>query len=84
MVGADPDRFARVVVSNTGMPAAAGFQGWIGYTLFKLAVWWQGAVTMEELKRELTFPRWVAYSYYVDELPVGELMQFMGAECFRG
>ena len=35
---------------------------------------------MEELKRELTFPRWVAYSYYVDELPVGELMQFMGAD----
>ncbi len=80
VVGADPDRFARVVVSNTGMPAASGVRGWIGYTLFKLAVWWQGAVTMEELKRELTFPRWVAYSYYVDELPVGELMQFMGAD----
>jgi haloalkane dehalogenase len=79
VVGADPDRFARVVVSNTGMPAASGLQGWIGYTMFKLAVWWQGAVTMEELKRELTFPRWVAYSYYVEELPVGELMQFMGA-----
>jgi len=80
VVGADPDRLARVVVSNTGMPAASGIQGWIGYTMFKLAVWWQGAVTMEELKRELTFPRWVAYSYYVDELPVGELMQFMGAD----
>jgi len=79
VVGADPDRFARVVVSNTGMPAASGFAGFVGYTMFKLAVWWQGAVTMEELKQELTFPRWVAYSYYVDELPVGELMQFLGA-----
>ena len=79
VVGADPDRFASVVVSNTGMPAASGLGGFIGYPMFKLAVWWQGAVTMEELKRELTFPRWVAYSYYVEELPVGELMQFLGA-----
>jgi len=79
VVGADPDRFARVVVSNTGMPAATGFGGFFGYTMFKLAVWWQGAVTMEELRQEITFPRWVAYSYYVDDLPVGELMQFLGA-----
>jgi len=79
VVGADPDRFDRVVVSNTGMPAASGFGGFVGYTMFKLAVWWQGAVTMEELQQDLTFPRWVAYSYYVDELPVGELMQFLGA-----
>jgi haloalkane dehalogenase len=74
VVGAHPDRFARVVVSNTGMPAASGIQGWLGYALFKFAVWRQGAVTLEELKAELTFPRWVAYSYYVEELPVGELM----------
>ena len=80
VVGADPDRFARVVVSNTAMPAASGFAGWVGYTMFKLAVWWQGAVTMDELKAELTFPRWVAYSYHVEDLPVGELMRFMGVE----
>ncbi|MFT7653505.1 MAG: haloalkane dehalogenase [Limisphaerales bacterium] len=79
VVGADPDRFARVVVSNTGMPAASGFQGWIGYTMFKLAVWWEGDVALEDLMAELTFPRWVAYSYYVEELPVGEVMRFMGA-----
>lgn len=80
VVGADPDRFARVVVSNTGLPAASGLRGFLGYTMFKLAVWWQGEVTMEELQRELTFPRWVAYSYYVDDLPVGELMRFLGAK----
>lgn len=79
VVGADPDRFARVVVSNTGMPAAGGIQGWIGYPLFKLMVWWQGEVTLEELRSEVTFPRWVAYSYHVEDLPVGELMGFMGA-----
>ena len=80
VIGADPDRFARVVVSNTAMPGASGLGGYLGYPMFKLAVWWQGAVTMEELQQELTFPRWVAYSYTVEDLPVGELMQFMGAK----
>ena len=79
VVGALPDRFARVVVSNTGMPASDGIRGWIGYPLFKLLVWWQGALTLEELAAELTFPRWVAFSYYIDELPIGDIMKFMGA-----
>ena len=35
VVTADPARFARVVVSNTAMPAASGIQGWVGYPLFK-------------------------------------------------
>ena len=78
VVGAEPERFARVVVSNTGMPAASGIQGWIGYPLFKLAVWWEGPMTMEELQSNLTFPRWVAYNYHVEDLPVGEIMSFMG------
>ncbi len=80
VVAADPDRFARVVVSNTGLPAASGLQGWFGYTLFKLSVWWTGPLTMEELRAETTFPRWVAYSYYIDELPIGELLGFMGGD----
>ncbi len=80
VVAAEPERFARVVVSNTGMPAASGIQGWIGYPMFKLAVWWAGEVTLEELRAEVTFPRWVAYSYGVDELPIDEIMSFMGAD----
>lgn len=80
VVAAEPERFARVVVSNTGLPSASGIRGWIGYPLFKLAVWWEGAVTFEELQAELTFPRWVAYSYYVDDLPIGRLMGFMGGD----
>ena len=78
VVAAEPDRFSRVVVSNTGLPAASGFQSWIAYPLFKLAVWWEGAMTMEELATDLTFPRWVAYSYHVEDLPIGRLMSFMG------
>ena len=78
VVAAEPERFARVVVSNTGLPAADGVQGWVGYTMFKLAVWWEGALTLEELRSDLTFPRWVAYSYHVEDLPIGRLMSFMG------
>ncbi len=80
VVAAEPDRYARVVVSNTGLPSASGLQGWIGYPLFRLAVWWEGPMTMEELRSNVTFPRWVAYSYHVDDLPIGELMDFMGGE----
>lgn len=79
VIAAQPKHFSRAVVSNTGLPSAEGIQGWAGYPLFKAAVWWQGAVTLEELQAETTFPRWVAYSHYIDDLPVGELMQFMGA-----
>jgi haloalkane dehalogenase len=80
VVAAEPDRFARVVVSNTGLPSAEGIQGYLGYPLFKLAVWWQGPVTMDELREETTFPRWVAYSHNMEDLPVGELMRFMGGD----
>jgi haloalkane dehalogenase len=79
LVTAEPERFARVVVSNTGLPAADGLQGWIGYPLFRLNVWWTGPLTMDELRADLTFPRWVAYSHHEDDLPIGELMSFMGA-----
>ncbi len=78
VVAAQPDRFARVVVSNTALPSASGVQGWIGYPLFKLAVWREGAMTFEELQANITFPRWVAYSYHVEELPIGNVMSFLG------
>ncbi|MFV2090599.1 MAG: haloalkane dehalogenase, partial [Pseudomonadales bacterium] len=80
VVTAVPERFARVVVSNTGLPSADGIQGWIGYPLFKLSIWWEGDVTFDELQSEVTFQRWVAYSHNVDDLPVGELMNFMGGK----
>ncbi|MFT4520078.1 MAG: haloalkane dehalogenase [Halioglobus sp.] len=79
VVAAAPDRFSHVVVSNTGMPAADGLAGMFGYTLFKLGVWWEGAVTYEELAADVSFLRWAAYSHNVDNLPVGDLMMFMGA-----
>ena len=80
VVAAEPERFARVVVSNTGLPSASGIKGWIGYPLAKLAVWWQGAITLDELRENVTFLRWMTYTHYVDDLPVGEIMQFMGGD----
>ena len=78
VVAAAPERFARVVVSNTGLPAATGLRATVGYPLFRLGVWWEGGMTLDELRENVTFPRWAAYSYYVEDLPIGELMGFMG------
>ena len=45
-----PDRFARVVVSNTGMPSRGGFGAFLFKNFIKLRVWWEGPVTLEELQ----------------------------------
>lgn len=69
-----PDRFAGVVAANTGLPAASGIQGLIGYPLFRLALWWQGQVSWEDLQAEPSFLRWAAYSRSVDDMPVGQIV----------
>lgn len=71
----EQDRFARAVVANTGLPAAGGVMGWLGYPLFKARVWWEGEVSQVELAEDITFPRWVAYSRTVPVFPVGGLLQ---------
>ena len=37
VIAEEPDRFARIMISNTGLPAAGGVVGWLGYPLFRLA-----------------------------------------------
>ena len=69
-----PDRFAGVVAANTGLPAASGLRGVIGYPLFRLSLWWQGKVSWEELQAEPGFLRWAAYSRSVDDMPVGQIV----------
>lgn len=78
VVTADSDRFSSIVVSNTALPAAEGLAGFVGYPLFKLAVWWEGPVTLEELQSNFSFIRWVAYNHNAEDFPVGEMMGFMG------
>jgi haloalkane dehalogenase len=83
VVAAEPDRFARIVVSNTALPSAGVVGGTVFYPLFKALVWWLGPVTLEELQADITFPRWVAYSFHVEDLPVGEVMALLGGEQLR-
>lgn len=78
VVAAMPDRFARVVVSNTGLPSASGIRGWLGYPISRLMVWWHGPVTLEELKADTSFVRWMAHSYYEDDMDVVAIMEFFG------
>lgn len=63
VVAEDPDRFARVMISNTGLPAAGGVWGWLGYPLFRLGVWREGTVeTLDPASPDFSFLRWVAYA----------------------
>ena len=89
-----PDRFARVVVSNTGMVARDGFIGWLFERFVRIVVWWNGAVTFEELKaaqeEALTienptplqgarmFSKWIAYSYYSEDMDVVGIIENFG------
>ncbi|MEO1015118.1 MAG: haloalkane dehalogenase [Pseudomonadota bacterium] len=76
VVPEEPDRFARIMISNTGLPAAGGIRGWIGYPLFRLAVLREGtpdapAVTGEDFR----FSRWVAWAANVKNFDVGAVLQ---------
>ncbi len=71
-----PDRFARIMISNTGLPAAGGVQGWIGYPLFKIMVWREGKPeTLAAADGEFSFTRWVAWARHVDHFDIEGLFQ---------
>ena len=89
-----PDRFARVVVSNTGMIARDGFSGWLFENIVKLIVWWHGPITFEELKLArdkalknnnpspllgaIMFSKWIAYSYYSEDMDIIGIIESFG------
>ncbi len=76
VVAEDPDRFARIMLSNTGLPAAGGLGGWLGYPLFRLAVWREGEV--QELAPgdpDFSFFSWVAYARTTDDFDMQSLFQ---------
>lgn len=79
-----PERFAGVVAANTGLPAASGIQGAIGYPLFLLGLWWQGEVSWDELQSEPSFLKWAAYSQSVADMPVGNVVAVDVAETDPG
>ena len=89
-----PDRFARVVVSNTGMVARAGFSGWLFENIVKLVVWWHGPIAFEELQLArdkalksnnpsplegaIMFSKWIAYSYYSEDMDIIGIIESFG------
>ena len=77
VVAEEPDRFARIMISNTGLPAAGGLAGWLGYPLFRFGVWREG--TVEQLGpvggNAFSFTRWVAYSRTTPNFDMANLFQ---------
>ena len=71
-----PDRFSRIMLSNTTLPAAEGIQGWLGYPLFRLSVWSEGDVQELDFdSEEFSFSNWVAYARTSDEFDFAKLFQ---------
>lgn len=70
MVSEDPDRYARIMLSNTGLPAAGGLPGWIGYPMIRFQVWREGNPESPVGEGEFRFTRWIAYALNSDfDLP---------------
>ncbi len=62
VVAEEPDRFARIMISNTALPAAGGAMGWLGYPLFRVAVALEGRPETLDRDGEFSFTRWVAWA----------------------
>lgn len=75
VVGEDPERFARIIAANTGLPSAKGIKAKIGYPLFKLRIRRLRGITLEEFQRNTNLMTWVAYSQSVPELQIGDIVQ---------
>ena len=89
-----PDRFDRVVVSNTGMVAAEGIRGWVTQRMIELAVWWNGPISFDELKEQAyvalnnenssesegisMFTKWIAHSYYSEDMDIVGIIETFG------
>ena len=71
-----PDRFARIMISNTTLPAVGGLKGLIGYPMFRAAVWKEGDVQELNLGDDsFSFATWVAYARTADKFDFAGLFQ---------
>ena len=84
VIAEEPERFSRVIASNTGLIApgrglrntlASYFLG----PIFKLTIWLQGPATWEEFIGGDGFSSWIRYSRYTDNIDVGGVMQTLGS-----
>lgn len=71
-----PDRFARIMISNTTLPAMGGIKGWLGYPLIKASVWRQGNVQQLNFDDpDFSFATWIAYAKTADSFNFAALFQ---------
>lgn len=75
VVAEEPDRFARIMISNTGLPAASGLAGWIGYPMIKFRVWQEGKPDEVADNGEFRFTRWIAWARYSENFDLPTLFQ---------
>jgi haloalkane dehalogenase len=83
-VAEDPDRFTRIIASNTGLPAMGrgiknDMKSYFALPLFKLSIWLQGPATWEDFVGGDGFTNWIRYSKYTDNIDVGAIMQTLGS-----
>ena len=83
VIAEDPERFSRVIASNTGLIAPGrglinDIRGFFLGPIFKLTIWLQGPVTWEEFIGGKGFTNWIRYSRYTDNIDVGGIMQTLG------
>ena len=84
VIAEEPDRFSRVIASNTGLIAPGrGFRNTLASyflgPIFKLTIWLQGPATWEEFIGGDGFSSWIRYSRYTDNIDVGGVMQTLGS-----
>ena len=83
VVAEEPDRFSRIITSNTSLIATGrgllnDMFSFIAYPLFKFAIWFQGPATWEEFIGGSGFAGWIRYSKSTDNIDVGGIMQTLG------
>ena len=94
MIGEMPDRFSAVVMSNGGLPSMPNPQAWLSKNIMNFNVWLNKPISMDELIKELkksserqkpstndffrTFSKWIAHSYYAEDLDIGAVMENLG------
>lgn len=83
VVAEEPDRFSRIITSNTSLIATGrgllnDMFSFIAYPLFKFAIWFQGPATWEEFIGGSGFAGWIRYSKSTDNIDIGGIMQILG------
>ena len=77
VVALESDRFSRIMLSNTGLPAATGVGGWLGFPLFRAAVWREGSPDSPGAggDEEFRFTKWVAWALTTPNFDFASLFQ---------